>query len=95
MSRNTTTRLVQFAQPSGVELNAYPILDEKLTRPHQKLKTLSKYVQRYPTGWKKRWELANLLYVMGRWSQAVENYYQVLERQPKSIDIRLQLGKIF
>ena len=94
MSRNTATCLVQLAQPSGVELNAHLVLDEKPTRQDQKLKTLSKYVQQYPTGWKKRWELADLLYAMGRWSQAVEEYCQVLERQPRLIDVRLQLGKI-
>lgn len=94
MSRITATCLVQLAQPSGVEMNAYLVLDEKLTRQDIKLKTLSKYVQLHPTGWKKRLELAELLYGMGRWEQAVEEYRQVLQRQPQLMNVQLQLGKI-
>jgi tetratricopeptide (TPR) repeat protein len=77
-----------------VELNAYLVLDSKPTRIDQKLKTLSEYVQQYPSGWKKRLELANLLYAMGRIEQAVEEYRQVIDRQQPSIGVRLQLGKL-
>jgi tetratricopeptide (TPR) repeat protein len=94
MSRNTVTRLVQIVQPSGVEMNARLVLDNKPTRQETKRKTLSKYVQQYPQGWKKRLELAELLYSMGHWKQAVEEYRQVLERQPRLVEVRLQLGKI-
>ena len=94
MSRKTATCLVQLAQPSGVELNAQLVLDQKPTRQDQKLKTLSQYVQKYPSGWKKRLELADLLYAIGSWEQAVEEYRQVIERQPQLIDMRLKLGKI-
>ncbi|WP_392530696.1 tetratricopeptide repeat protein [Nostoc sp. C117] len=94
MSNNLATFLVQFSQPSGVEMNVHLVLDQKPTRQDQKLKTLTKYVQKYPQGWKKRLELAELLYEMGSWQQAVEEYYQLIERQPQLIDIRLQLGKI-
>jgi len=94
MSRNTTLRVVSIAQSSGVELNAYLVLDSKPARIDQKLKTLSEYVQQYPSGWKKRLELANLLYAMGRIEQAVEEYRQVIDRQQPSIGVRLQLGKL-
>ncbi|WP_239005386.1 tetratricopeptide repeat protein [Gloeothece citriformis] len=94
MSGNTATSLVQFSQFSGVEMNANLIVSEKLARQQQKLITLSKYVEKYPQGWKKRLELANLLYEMGNWQQAVTEYYQVIERQPQLINVRLQLGKI-
>ena len=90
----TATCLVQLNQPTGVEMNAYLVLDEKLTRQDIKLKTLSKYVEQHPTGWKKRKELAELLYAMGNWQQAVEEYRQVLQRQPQLIDVKLLLGKI-
>jgi tetratricopeptide (TPR) repeat protein len=79
---------------SGVELNAYLVMDEKPTRIDQKLKTLTQYVQQYPSGWKKRLELANLLYAMGRIEQAVEEYRQVIERQQPLIGVRLKLGKL-
>ncbi|MEG3906130.1 tetratricopeptide repeat protein [Microcoleus sp. B4-C5] len=94
MSRNTALRVVSLTQSSGVELNAYLILDEKPARIDQKLKTLSEYVQQYPSGWKKRLELANLLYAMGRIEQAVEEYRQVIDRQQPLIGVRLQLGKL-
>ncbi|MGB3263080.1 MAG: tetratricopeptide repeat protein [Microcoleus sp.] len=95
MSRNHTLRVVSLTQSSGVELNAYLVLDEKPARIDQKLKTLSEYVQQYPSGWKKRLELANLLYAMGRIEQAVEQYRQVIDRQqPPSIAVHLQLAKL-
>jgi tetratricopeptide (TPR) repeat protein len=51
-------------------------------------------VQQYPSGWKKRLELANLLYAMRRIEQAVEEYPQVIEPQQPLIGVRLQLGKL-
>ncbi|MEH1893557.1 MAG: tetratricopeptide repeat protein [Nostoc sp.] len=94
MSGNLATYLVQFPQPSGVEMNVHLVLDEKPTRQDQKLKTLSKYIQKYPQGWKKRLELADLLYTMGSWEQAIAEYRQVIERSPQLLNVRLQLGKI-
>ena len=95
MSRNTTLRVVSIAHSSGVELNAYLVADSKPTRQEQKLKTLSEYVQQFPSGWKKRLELANLLYEMGHIEQAVEEYRQAIDRQqPPSIGVRLQLAKL-
>ena len=94
MSGNIATSLVQFIQFSGLELNAYLVVEEKSARQKQKLITLSQYVQKYPQGWKKRLELADLLYEIGDWQQAIPEYRQVIERQPQLIDVRLQLGKI-
>ncbi len=90
----SATHMVQITQPTGMELNAYLILDNKITRQEIKLKTLSKYVQQHPQGWKKRLEVAELLYAIGRWEQAVDEYRQVLKRQPHLINVRLQLGKM-
>lgn len=61
-------------------MNVHLVLKEKPTRLEQKFITLSKYVQNYPEGWKKRLELANLLYEMGNWQEAVAEYRQVIER---------------
>ncbi|MEG4030718.1 MULTISPECIES: tetratricopeptide repeat protein [unclassified Microcoleus] len=94
MSGHFTTSLVQFCESSGLEMNVHLFLEQKPTRQEQKLTTLSKYVQKYPQGWKKRLELANLLYQMGDWQEAVAEYHQVIERQPKLMGVRLQLGKI-
>lgn len=94
MSGNIATSLVQFTQFSGLEMNAHLVVEEKPARQQQKLITLSKYVQKYPQGWKKRLELADLLYEIGNWQQAVAEYRQVISRQPQLIDVRLQLAKI-
>ena len=94
MSRKTFTRLVTLSQPSGIEVNVNLVLGEKPIREEQKLKTLTKYVQQYPSGWKKRLELADLLYGMGKWQDAVEEYFHVIERQPQLIQVKLKLGKI-
>ncbi len=94
MSGNLTTSLVQFTQFSGVEINVHLVLEKKSGRQEQKLITLNKYVRKYPQGWKKRLELADLLYEMGKWQAAVLEYSQVIEQQPQLFDIHLKLGKI-
>jgi tetratricopeptide (TPR) repeat protein len=94
MSGYFATSLVQFCQSSGLEMNVHLFLEEKPTRQEQKLSTLSKYVQNYAQGWKKRLELADLLYEMGNWQQAVAEYRQVIERQPQFLGVQLQLGKL-
>lgn len=94
MSRNSTSCLVKSSSNSGMDLNAYLVLKQKPTRQEQKLQTLTKYLQKYSSGWKKRLELANLLYETGRWAEAIPQYYQVLKAQSHLIEPRLQLGKI-
>lgn len=94
MSRNIFTRCLTISQASGVEVNINLVLPEKPVREAQKLETLTKYVQRYPSGWKKRLELADLLYSMGKWPEAVEQYREVIERQSQLIPTQLKLGKI-
>ncbi|NES03053.1 MAG: tetratricopeptide repeat protein [Okeania sp. SIO2F4] len=89
-----TPCLVKLSQSSKVELNVQLVLEKKPTRQQQKLKTLTKYVQQYPSGWKKRLELADLLYESGNWELAVEEYHQVIERQPQLIQVGLKLGKL-
>ncbi len=94
MSQNTFARSFTISQASGVEVNINLVLPSKPVREAQKLKTLTKYVERYPSGWKKRLELADLLYSMGKWTEAVEEYKFVIERQPQLILVKLKLGKI-
>ena len=94
MSTHVIPCLVKLSQPSDLELTVHLGLEKITTRQKQKLKTLSQYVQKYPSGWKKRLELADLLYEIGDWEQAIKEYHQVLERQPQAIHIRLKLGKL-
>ncbi|NEP11289.1 MAG: tetratricopeptide repeat protein [Symploca sp. SIO2C1] len=95
MPISITTNVVRVILPSGKETNFQLALTSKPTRQQQRLKKLRKYVQQHPSGWKKRLELAELLYAIGDWDQAISEYHQVLNQQPKSIKVRLQLGKIY
>jgi len=51
-------------------------------------------VQPSLSGWKKRLEVTNLLCAVGRLEQAVEEYRQIIEQQPQSIEVRLKLEKM-
>ncbi|MGD1952369.1 MAG: tetratricopeptide repeat protein [Leptolyngbyaceae cyanobacterium] len=95
MSRNASPCLVSVSYANGLALNAQLVLDQKLNRQQQKLKTLTKYVQTYPSGWKKRFELAKLLYRMGQWPQAIDELSRVVERQPQALEARLLLGHLW
>ena len=81
--------------PNQVQLDVYLTSESTLKQQLKKLKTLNKYVEKYPSGWKKRLELANLLYSIGDWSKAIKEYQTVLKRKPKLIEVWLQLGNIF
>ncbi len=94
MSRCISPCLVKLSQPTVIELNVQLLLQSKSTRQKQKLQSLTKYIQRYPSGWKKRLELADLLYEKGDWEQAIAEYYRVIKRQPQLVDVRLKLGKM-
>ncbi|MEM7593010.1 MAG: CDC27 family protein [Cyanobacteria bacterium P01_A01_bin.83] len=94
MSRNTASCLVKLSESSGLDVSAYVVLKQQPSRQEQKIKTLNKYLQKYSSGWKKRLELANLLYETGQWSKAIAQYYRVIQGQPNLIEPRLQLGKI-
>ena len=62
-----TTSLVQLTQPSGLKMNVQLFIAEKSARQQQKIITLNNYIEKYPQGWKKRLELADLLYEIGNW----------------------------
>lgn len=94
MFTKTVPSLVSITLSSGVEINVYSVLDEKPTRLNQKIKTLTQYIQQYPSGWKKRLELANLLSVTGHWEQAIKEYQQIIKRQPQFIEVQLKLAKM-
>ena len=95
MSRLTFTRQLDLSSVTGENLNVNMFLEQKPLREQQKCKTLTKYIQKYPSGWKKRLELADLLYEKGEWTEAIEQYLIVIERQPQLIAVRLKLGKIW
>jgi tetratricopeptide (TPR) repeat protein len=94
MFANPTILLVSLTHESGAEISINLFVDQKTTRQQQKLITFSQYVQQYPSGWKKRLELADLHYEMGDWEQAIEQYRQVIERQSHRLDLQLKIGKM-
>ncbi|NER96871.1 MAG: tetratricopeptide repeat protein [Symploca sp. SIO1B1] len=75
-------------------MNTNLVLENQQIRQDTQLKTLSQYLQQHPQWCQKRLELAELLYSRGRWQQAIEEYYRVLEWQPQLLEARLQLAKI-
>lgn len=94
MHSQSVSSVAVISQPSGMEAEVCLVLEKKPTRIKQKLKTLYQYIENYPSGWKKRLKLANLLYETGDWQPAIEQYRQVIERQPQVIEVYLRLGKI-
>ncbi|HYY56289.1 MAG TPA: sigma-70 family RNA polymerase sigma factor [Pyrinomonadaceae bacterium] len=87
-------RLVKVTLPSLRE-TSFEITLSHRPQQHFRLETLDKYVRSYPRGWKKRWNLACLLYEMGQWEAAASEYRQVLERQPGLIDAYLSLANLY
>jgi len=94
MSTNTATRLVPITHSSGVELSTNLVFKSKPLRINQRLKTLRNYLQQYSSGWKKRIEFADLLYVQGNFEQAIKEYRLVLERQPELMSVQLKLASL-
>jgi RNA polymerase sigma factor (sigma-70 family) len=88
-------RPVKVALNSGIERSFYVPLDHKPLKLHPKIKSVSRYTSAHPHGWKKRLELAHLLYEAGEWTGAVEEYRRVLEKQPQLLDVYLDLGNVF
>lgn len=85
----------QVILKSGVVLDTYIGLKKKPSRQEMKENTLKGYIQRFPNGWKKRLELANLLYSANRWQEASEMYQEVLKRNENLINVRIGLGGMY
>ena len=95
MSKTITTQVVIVDFPGKIKIDVYLSME---SRPNQKLKkltSLTNYIEKYNSGWKKRLELANVLYFIGDWLKAIKEYQTVLKKKPKLIKVWLQLGHIF
>lgn len=90
----TATRVVKVILPSGTKHVIPVFLKNKPIRQEVKIKTLQEYIARYPGGWKKRLELAEILYAAGEWDGAVSEFRQVVEKHPQNLDARLLLGRM-
>jgi len=76
----------------GVWADAFLPLAERPTRVHMRLAALRKYVARHDNGWKKRLELALLLFALGRWTESIDECQAVLARRGQVYEARLLLG---
>jgi len=93
-SQVVAIRMVRITAAEGIEQYAPLVLDHQPKRQEQKVATLRMYVQRHPRGWRKRMQLADLLYTMGHWEEAIVLLYHVLQRQPGHLPVRLRLGQM-
>ncbi len=87
-------RLLNVTFPSGKEAELYIGLPPKEGRLLSRLASLEKYVHHHPSGWKKRLERADILYRLGRWSEAIIEYRTGLRAQRRSLAARLRLGNL-
>lgn len=84
---------VEVTLPTGNHIFHLP-LRQKARRLKQKIASLQKHVERYPSGWKKCRQLADLFVATGRWEEAIATYRHVLSKQPRCLEVCLQLGHI-
>jgi RNA polymerase sigma factor (sigma-70 family) len=85
---------VSVTMPSGEKSDTFILLHQKPTRQRLKLKTLVRYVENHPRGWKKRLETADLFYIMGEWDEALRHYQYVLKKQPRLIDVWMRMANL-
>ncbi|GBF82090.1 tetratricopeptide repeat protein [Aphanothece sacrum] len=95
MFKSTLTNVVSVNFPNQAQIEVHLTVDSTPSQQQKKLKTLSQYIQKYPSGWKKRLELADLLYALGDWDNAIKEYQTVLKRKPTLIEVWLKIGHIF
>ncbi len=92
--RQTAVRLVNVFVTPEVERSFCLHLDHKPLKLHPKIEKVMRYTLSHPGGWKKRLELAQLLYEAGEWRGAIQQYQRVLERQPRLLKAYFDLGHV-
>jgi RNA polymerase sigma factor (sigma-70 family) len=88
------TREVQVQLPTGVTVGYHILLGQKHPRRDSHIASLRQYIERHPRGWKKHLELAEILFALGRWDEAIGEYRVVTTLQPGHLNAWLQLGLI-
>ncbi len=92
--RPRVLRPVTVALASGASRDVYIAVEDSMSRPVTRLRTLRKYIRHHPLGWKKRLERADIFYALGAWNEAVTEYRRVLDRNPRSIATLVKLGDL-
>ncbi len=93
-ARIADTRVVRIPLPSGGVFEYHAVFGDSLRRRGQRILTLKSYVDRHPSGWRKRLELANLLFADGQVAEAEVQFRAVLERKPGCLQAAIALGQI-
>ncbi len=90
--RFEASRILAIRDASGVEYDVNALLTARPARQSIKARSLQRYVERYPRGWKNRLKLAELLFGMGEWDLAEEEFRQILAKRPRTIEAAVLLG---
>ena len=73
-------RMILFPNKGGEVLENIAYSHLATRRMEQKIAGAEKYIDKFPTGWVKRMDLAELYYLSGQWNAAWEQAGRVLER---------------
>jgi|GEM_PF-3059807 len=93
-ARMADTRVIHVPLRSGGVLEYHAVFEYRVGRCAQRIETLAKYAVRFPRGWRKRVELADLLLAESRVGEAEEQYRETLRRQPRALRATLRLGQL-
>ncbi len=86
--------MVRPTLASGIEKTMIIFLERKPTRLQLKIRTLQQYVAKYPTGWKKHMELAELYAALGEWQETINQLRRVVKLHPQDLRAWILLGQM-
>lgn len=91
----TATRYIPVRTVNGTQKYCLHFLFQNPARSNQKLESIRCYLKRHHNGWKKRLFMAELLFALGRWDEALDAYQIVLRKNQNLINIYLRLAEIY
>jgi RNA polymerase sigma factor (sigma-70 family) len=81
--------------PNGEIAEALVYAKPSTKRLTQKITAAEKYVKKYPSGWKKRLDLAELYFLSGQWSACLDQIERVLNKNPRLVEARIVKSRVF
>lgn len=86
---------VQVQLGPGLERDVVLPLGKPLRQPTaRRVENLLRYLDQHPTGWKRRLELARLMLILGRCTEALPHYQAAISRQPRRASLWLELADV-
>ncbi len=90
-----STAWIVFARPTAGPGREVPVFLPLKPRWRGKgFASIIRYISKHPGGWKRRLELAQMLYVMGVWDLAEQEFRYVLNKHPRSFSAWMLLGNM-